>query len=99
MERTKLARLLSPATVAVVGASEKLGMSNNAVLPMLEAGIDVRLVNPNRDSVYDRPTAPSLSALGEPIDAVLSLVSAERAVDVVEEAGALGCGGVVVAAG
>jgi acyl-CoA synthetase (NDP forming) len=96
---TALARLLSPATIAVVGASEKLGMSNNAVLPMLEAGLEPKLVNPNRDSVYGRPTVPSLTALGEAVDAVLALVSAERAVDVVEEAAALGCGGVVVAAG
>lgn len=94
-----LARLLSPVTIAVVGASEKLGMSNNAVLPMLEAGLEPRLINPNRNSVYDRLTYPSLTALGEPIDAVLALVNAERSVDVVEEAAALGCGGVVVAAG
>jgi acyl-CoA synthetase (NDP forming) len=94
-----LARLLTPASVAVVGASENLGMSNNAVLPMLDAGIDVALVNPNRDVVYGRPTAPSLTALGRPVDAVLSLVSAERAVGVVAEAAALGCGGVAVAAG
>ncbi len=97
--RAALARLLGPATVAVVGASEKLGMSNNAVLPMLEAGLEPRLINPNRESVYDRMTFPSLTALGEPVDAVLALVNAERSVDVVEEAAALGCGGVVVAAG
>ena len=83
----------------MVGASEKLGMSNNAVLPMLDAGIDVLLVNPNRDTVYDRPAAPSLTDLGAPVDAVLALVNAERSVAVVEEAAALGCGGVVVAAG
>jgi acetate---CoA ligase (ADP-forming) len=99
MDRSNLARMLSPATVAVVGASENLGMSNNAVLPMLDAGIEPKLVNPNRPSVYDRPTFPSLSAMGEPVDAVLALVNAERSVEVVEEAAALGCGGVVVAAG
>jgi acyl-CoA synthetase (NDP forming) len=97
--RPALVRLLSPRSIAVVGASEKLGMSNNAVLPMLDAGLEPRLINPNRESVYGRPTAPSLSALGEPVDAVLALVNAERSVDVVEEAASLGCGGVVVAAG
>ncbi|MGD9796377.1 MAG: acetate--CoA ligase family protein, partial [Acidimicrobiia bacterium] len=84
---------------AVVGASEKLGMSNNAVLPMLDAGIAVRLVNPNRDSVYGLPASPSLAEIGEPIDAVLALVSAERSIEVIEQAAALGCGGVAVAAG
>ena len=93
-----LARLLSPRTVAVVGANEKLGMSNNAVVPMLEAGRAVHLVNPNRDVLYGRPALPSLTAVGAPVDAVLSLVNAERTLDVVEEAAALGCGGVVVAA-
>lgn len=94
-----LARLLGPKSVAVVGASEKLGMSNNAVLPMLEAGIDVKLVNPSRDTVYDRPAVPSLTAIGEPVDAVLALVNASRSVDVVREAAELGCGGVALAAG
>lgn len=96
--RANLARLLTPGSVAVVGASEKLGMSNNAVLPMLDAGRAVHLVNPNRDEVYDRPTAPNLTALGAPVDAVLSLVSAERSIEVVREARALGCGGVVIGA-
>jgi len=66
---------------------------------MLEAGREVHLVNPNRDSVYDRATVPSLSDLAQPVDAVLSLVSAARSIGVVEEATALGCGGIVVAAG
>lgn len=99
VDRSNLARLLTPASIAVVGASEKLGMSNNAVLPMLANGREVHLVNPNRDSVYDRPTVPNLSAIGGPVDAVLALVSAERSIDVVAEATALGCGGVVIAAG
>ncbi|MGE0305915.1 MAG: CoA-binding protein, partial [Acidimicrobiia bacterium] len=99
MNRLNLARLLAPKSVAVVGASEKLGMSNNAVLPMLDAGIAVRLVNPNRDSVYGLPASPSLAEIGEPIDAVLALVSAERSIEVIEQAAALGCGGVAVAAG
>jgi acyl-CoA synthetase (NDP forming) len=74
-------------------------MSNNAVLPMLEAGRDVHLVNPNRDSVYGRPTVSGLGQIGHPVDAVLSLVSAGRSIDVVAEAADLGCGGVAVAAG
>ena len=97
-DQSALSRLLSPASLAVVGANESLGMSNNAVLPMLEAGRTVHLVNPNRQELYGLPALPSLSALGAPVDAVLSLVNAERSVAVVEEAAALGCGGVVVAA-
>jgi acyl-CoA synthetase (NDP forming) len=95
---SNLARLLAGRSVAVVGASEKLGMSNNAVLPMLAAGREVHLVNPNRDTVYDLPTAPSLTAIGSPVDSVLALVSAERSIEVVREARELGCGGVVIGA-
>src|SRR5271163_4293091 len=97
-DRHALSRLLSPASLAVVGANEALGMSNNAVLPMLEAGHPVHLVNPTRQELYGLTVMPSLSALGAPVDAVLSLVNAERSVAVVEEAAAIGCGGVVVAA-
>src|ERR1700689_3325083 len=89
VDSSNLARLMDPISIAVVGASENLGMSNNAVLPMLEAGRAVHLINPNRDSVYDRATVSSLSDLGHPVDAVLSLVSASRSVAVVEEAAAL----------
>jgi acyl-CoA synthetase (NDP forming) len=94
-----LARLLAPRTVAVVGANESLGMSNNAVRPMLEAGVDVRMVNPRREEVYGLPCAPNLTALGEPMDAVLVLVNAERTVETAREAAALRCGGIVAAAG
>jgi acyl-CoA synthetase (NDP forming) len=99
VNRSNLARLLNPISIAVVGASENLGMSNNAVLPMLDNGRAVHLVNPNRDSVYGQATVPSLSAVGGPVDAVLSLVSAERSIEVALEAASIGCGGVAVAAG
>jgi acetate---CoA ligase (ADP-forming) len=96
--RANLARLLSPSTIAVVGANEKLGMSNNSVLPMLEAGRQVVLVNPSRETLYGQAALPSLTAFGGPVDAVLSLVNAERSLDVLEEAAALGCCGVVISA-
>jgi acyl-CoA synthetase (NDP forming) len=100
--RANLARMLAPRTVAVVGANEQLGMSNNSVIPMIEAGRQVALVNPRRDTLYGQAVhadlAAAVAAVGAPIDAVLALVNAERSLDVVEEAAALGCGGVVVAA-
>lgn len=94
----RLARLVAPTSVAVVGASESMAISNNAVVPMLDGGRLVHLVNPKHATVYGRATVPSLTAIGEPVDAVLALVNAERAVAVIEEAGGLGCGGVVVVA-
>lgn len=100
--RANLARMLVPKTVAVVGANEQLGMSNNSVIPMIEAGRQVALVNPRRDTLYGQAVhtdlASAVAELGGPIDAILSLVNAERSLDVVEKAASLGCGGVVVSA-
>ena len=76
-----LARMLSPSTLAVVGANEQLGMSNNAVLPMIESGRHVALVSPRRDVLYGQPVFADLTAIGEPVDAILSLVNAERSLD------------------
>lgn len=94
-----LARLLQPQSVAIVGASDKRAISNNAVLPMLRAGLRPHLITPNHATQYGLPTSPSLSAIGYPVDAVLALVNADMSTDLVAEAGQLGCGGVVVVAG
>jgi acetate---CoA ligase (ADP-forming) len=94
-----LARLLNPRSVAIVGATERQYRSNNAMQFLTAAGIEVLLVNPNRGEVYGRPTFPSLTAIGRPIDAVLSIVNAAASVSVVEEAARTGCGGVVILAG
>ena len=95
-----LSRLLNPASVAVVGASERRGMSNVALSHLLDAVVELHLVNPNAPEAYGRPTVASLTAIGRPVDAVLALVGAERTIELVAEAAALGCGGVVaIAAG
>jgi acetate---CoA ligase (ADP-forming) len=93
-----LSRLLTPHSVAVVGASERRRMSNVALSHLLDADVELHLVHPTAKQAYGRPAVPSLSGIGAPVDAVLSLVSAPLAVDVVTEAGDLGCGGVVVVA-
>jgi acyl-CoA synthetase (NDP forming) len=94
-----LARFLRPQTVAVVGASERQSRSNNAVGSMLDQGMRVFLVNPNRPKAYGTATYASLADIPEPVDAVLSLVGAEAAVGVVQESAAVSAGGVVVIAG
>jgi acyl-CoA synthetase (NDP forming) len=89
-------RLLNPKSVAVVGASET--NPNAGLVQMLSAGPELFLVNARRATVFGRVAYPSLAALGHPVDAVLSLVGAAAAVDVVAQAAALGVGGVVVIA-
>jgi acyl-CoA synthetase (NDP forming) len=93
-----LMRLLSPRSIAVVGASERRPMSNVAIANLQGAPVDLHLVNPSASEAYGRPTVASLTDIDGPVDAVMSLVGAERTLAVVEEAGQVGAAGVVVVA-
>jgi acetate---CoA ligase (ADP-forming) len=94
-----LTRLLRPRSVAVVGASERDdSYAGETLLNLRAAGFagPVWGVNPNRDQVHGFPCFPALSELPELPDAVVVGIPAAGVADVVEEAGALGCGGAVV---
>jgi len=94
-----LGRLLRPRSVAVVGASERDGSyAGDTLLNLNAAGFagPVWGVNPKRDAAHGRPCFPSLSDLPEVPDAVVVAIPAAAVADVVDEAGALGCGGVVI---
>ncbi len=94
-----LTRLLRPRSVAVVGASERDGSyAGETLLNLRVAGFAGRVwgVNPNRAEAHGYPCFPSLSELPELPDAVVVGIPAAGVADVVEEAGALGCGGAVV---
>jgi acetyl-CoA synthetase len=94
-----LARLLRPASVAVVGASERPGSYGGEALRNLErlgyAG-RVYAVNPRRERVHGVPAHPSLGDLPEAPDAVVVAVPAGAAPEIVRAARRLGCGGAVV---
>ena len=94
-----LTRLLRPRSVAVVGASERDdSYAGETLLNLRAAGFagPVWGVNPNHDEVHGFPCFPSLSELRAPPDAVVVGIPAAGVPDVVEQAGALGCGGAVV---
>lgn len=72
-----LSRLITPRSVAIVGASPTLGALGNSVMRNLDrhgfAG-DVHLINPKRDEIEGRPCLPSIDALPEGVDvAVLAI--------------------------
>jgi acetate---CoA ligase (ADP-forming) len=95
----ELARLLHPRTVAVVGATERPGAYAGQTLLNLKAlGFpgEVWGVNPGRSSAHGFRCFPSLADCPSPPDAVVVAIPAAGAPAVVEEAGALGCGGAVV---
>ncbi len=94
-----LHRLFRPEHVAVVGASERPGSYGAQVLLNLTAiGFPGQVwgVNPNRQAVLGYPCVPSLADLPVAPDAVVVAIPAAGVPEVVEAAGALGCGGAVV---
>ena len=93
-----LGRLLRPQSVAVVGASERDSYAGETLLNLRGAGFTgpVWGVNPNRSEAHGYPCFPSLSDLPGVPDAVVVAIPAASVPDVVEEAGALGCGGAIV---
>jgi acyl-CoA synthetase (NDP forming) len=94
-----LTRLLRPRSVAVVGASERDGSyAGETLLNLRASGFagPVWGVNPNRAEAHGFPCFPSLAELPALPDAVVIGIPAAGVAEVVEEAGALGCGGAVV---
>ena len=94
-----LSRLLSPRSVAVVGATDRAGSYGAETLQNLERlGFEGEVwgINPRRSSVFGLPCFPSLRELPGVPDAVVIAIPAAGVPAVIDEAGALGCGGAVV---
>jgi acetyl-CoA synthetase len=94
-----LSRLLDPKSIAVVGASERpASYGGEALLNLkrIDYGGKVYAVNPGRDEVHGFDCFASLADLPEAPDAVIVAIPAEHVAAVIEQAGALGCGGAVV---
>jgi acyl-CoA synthetase (NDP forming) len=96
--RPSLNRVLDPESIAIVGASETSRYAINS-RGTLDSDADVFYVHPRHESVFGRATYPSLKSIGKPIDAVLSLMSAERTTELAEEAAGCGAGGLITVAG
>ena len=92
-------RLLNPSSIAVVGASDRPGTYSSETLRNLQRlGFEGEVwgVNPGRSSAHGVPCFPTLSELPAVPDAVVVAIPAAGVPAVVEEAGAVGCGGAVV---
>jgi acetyl-CoA synthetase len=94
-----LGRLLNPGSIAVVGATDRPGSYGaEAVLNLQTIGFqgEVWGVNPGREEVHGHPCVPSIAELPVPVDAVVVAIPAAGVPEVIEQAGARGCGGAVV---
>ncbi len=95
----ELGRLLRPRSIAVVGASERDdSYAGETLVNLRAAGFAGQVwgVNPKRAEAHGFPCFPSLSELPEVPDAVVVGIPAAGVPEIVDEAGALGCGGAVV---
>ena len=96
---SRVGRLLSPRSVAVVGASERPGSYGGEVLlnlARLGYGGRTYAINPKHAAVHEVKAYPALEDLPEAPDAVVVAIPAAGAPEVVARARALGCGGAVV---
>jgi acyl-CoA synthetase (NDP forming) len=93
----ELDRVLNPKSIAIVGASPKVGSFGDRVLGNL-AGFDgdIYLVNSKYALLGERRCFPSIAALPVVPDCVAVTVPREAAEDVVREAAYAGAGGVIL---
>ena len=94
-----LTRLISPTSVAVVGATDRPGSYGHSVLAnLIASGFTgpVTGVHPTRVEALGFPCVPTLGELGRPVDVVVIATPASTVPAYISEARRLGCGGAVV---
>jgi acyl-CoA synthetase (NDP forming) len=90
--------LLQPKSIAIVGASEKVGPGFNAFRALEFVGYegDVHLVNPSSSELFGRRTYASLYDIPGNVDAVFVAVQAESVVQVAKQAAHKGAGALAI---
>ncbi|WP_462409760.1 acetate--CoA ligase family protein [Neobacillus sp. Marseille-QA0830] len=87
LQPASIEKLLSPRSIAIVGASAKPGAAGNTIIKNLEnfeyTG-DIYLVNKNRTEIEGRPCLASIDELPEGIDCVVLCVPYTAAVESVK---------------
>jgi acyl-CoA synthetase (NDP forming) len=92
-----LGRLLSPRSVAIVGASTRPGtIGNNALLSQKDFAGAVYPINPNATEIDGFRAYPDLASLPEAPDCVILATPRASVEPLVEECAAIGAGGIVL---
>ncbi|MHA1298895.1 MAG: CoA-binding protein [Candidatus Helarchaeota archaeon] len=76
-----------PKSIAIIGASQRLNFGSSFFLAALKHGYKGKVypVNPKYETVHNMKCYPSLSAIGEPVDMVISCIPARFVPDLVKE--------------
>jgi len=84
--------LFNPASIAMVGATDKSGWSVNTLANLRRHGFDgpIHLVNPRTEIVHGERAYRSLTDLPEPVDLVYVMVPTAAVLGVLEEGARLG---------
>lgn len=90
--------LLNPQSIAIVGASEKVGPGYNAFKALEYVGFTGRidLVNPKSSELFGRRTFASLDEIPGPVDAVFVAVGADAVLDIAKDAAKKGAGALAI---
>jgi acyl-CoA synthetase (NDP forming) len=93
-----IASLLNPGSIAIVGASEKIGPGYNAFKALEYVGFAGRidLVNPKSPELFGRRTFASLDEIPGTVDAVFIAVQAEAVLDIAKAAARKGAGALAI---
>ncbi len=95
--RKELTRLINPASIAVIGASESPGSFGARTMENLSTfGGRLFPINPKRDEIFGHKAYPTIEALPEAPDAVVISVPQEQVADLVRRCAAKGIGGAIV---
>lgn len=98
MDANHLQRLLSPRSIAVVGATERPGYAARLLQNIAAGGFDGELypVSLTRETVFGRPAYPSVTDIPGPVDVVMIAVPAAHVPEVVRACGQHDVGAAVV---
>jgi acetyltransferase len=91
--------ILKPKSIAVVGASRRQGSIGREILHQLvEFDFHGKLfpVNPKADFIHSMKAFPSVSAIPDPVDLAIIVVSREEVLGVIDDCGKKGVTGLVV---
>ncbi len=93
-----LQKLFNPATIAVIGATEKEGTFGRAVLEnaLNSNNRTVYPVNPNRETVLGRPCWPAIGTVPGPVDLAIVVTPAETVPGIVDACGKAGVEGLII---
>jgi len=96
-----LARALTPASLAIVGAKDSSATSYGVVEALTRVGFDGRMFAVNRSAApaHGLATAASCARIGEPVDAAVLLVPAAAVHDVLEDVAEAGIRTAVILSG